>query len=120
GVRALEHLCEISADLLQRRVDVVERRRVGGRSAQLELRVRLDDLDRLATDRSRCPEQRDAFHQASVGSWCSWLMKAVGDDEEVRSGSGEEETVDPVEHPPVAAEEPSRVLDLEIALQRRL
>jgi hypothetical protein len=27
----------------------------------------LYDLDRLATDRPRCPEQRDALHGASVG-----------------------------------------------------
>jgi 1-deoxy-D-xylulose 5-phosphate reductoisomerase len=29
---------------------------------ELELRMRLDDLDRLAADRPRRAEQRDAFH----------------------------------------------------------
>ena len=71
GLRALEQLGQVAADLLQRRVDVVERRRAGGGGAELELRVRLDDLDRLAADRAGGPEQRDAFHRLSVGQSAS-------------------------------------------------
>ena len=68
GPGALEEVGQIAADLLQRRVDVVERRRSGRRRAELELRVRPHDLDRLTPDRPRCPEQRDALHVVSVGS----------------------------------------------------
>ena len=66
GLSAFEEIGQIASDLLQRRVDVVERRRAGGGCAQLEVRMSLHDLDRLATDRPRCPEQRDALHRASV------------------------------------------------------
>ena len=67
GLRAVEQLGEVAADLLERRVDAVERRRAGRCGAELELRVRLDDLDRLAADRAGGTEQRDAFHGFSVG-----------------------------------------------------
>src|SRR5206468_6161118 len=53
GLRPLEQLRQVTADLLERGVDVVERRRAGRGRAELELRVRLDDLDRLAPDRAR-------------------------------------------------------------------
>jgi hypothetical protein len=52
-LRALEEFGEVAANLLQRRVDVVERRRAGRRRAELERRMRLDDLDRLTPDRPR-------------------------------------------------------------------
>ena len=121
GLRALEQLGQVAADLLQRRVDVVERRRAGRRGAELELRMRLDDLDRLAADRSRGAEQRDALHPRKCReSGTPALVEAVGDDEEVRSRRREEQPVDPVEHAAVPAEKPSRVLHLEVALQRRL
>ena len=68
GLRPLEQLGEVAADLLERRVDVVERRRAGRDGAELELRVRLDDLDRLAADRAGGAEEGDAFHGSSVGS----------------------------------------------------
>ena len=66
GLRALEQVGQVAADLLQRRIDVVERRGAGRRCAELEVRMRLDDLDCLATDRARCSEQRDPFHGLSV------------------------------------------------------
>ena len=66
---ALEEIGQVSADHLQWRVYVVQRRRPGGGCAQLELGVRLDDLDRLAADRPRRPEQRDPLHPVSVGSY---------------------------------------------------
>jgi len=66
GMRAVEQLGQVASYLLQGGVDVVERRRAGGRGAELELRVRLHDLDRLATDRARCSEQRDPLHGLSV------------------------------------------------------
>ena len=68
GLGAVEQLGEIAADLLQRRVDVVERRRAGRSGAELELGVRLDDLDRLAADRPGRAEQRDPLHALSVGT----------------------------------------------------
>ena len=67
GLRALQQAGQIAADLLQRCIDVVERRRAGGRGAKLELGMRLDDFDRLATDRPGGPEQRNALHPPSVG-----------------------------------------------------
>ena len=66
GLGAFEELCEVTPNLFQRRVDMVEGRRARRGRAELELRMPLDDLDRLATDRPRCPEQRDALHRASV------------------------------------------------------
>ena len=66
GLGAVEELGEIAADLLQRRVDVVERRRAGRGGAELELGVRLDDLDRLPADRAGCAEESDPFIGASV------------------------------------------------------
>ena len=56
----------VDAPLKQVGGDVVEWRRAGCRGAELEVRVRLDDLDRLAADRPRRPEQRDALHVLSV------------------------------------------------------
>ena len=64
----LEQLGEIAADLLQRGVDVVERRRAGGHGAERELRVRCDDLDRLTPDRAGGAEEGDALHAISVGT----------------------------------------------------
>ena len=52
GSRALEQLGQVAADLLQRRVDVVERRRAGGGGAELELRD--------APRRSRSPGGRSS------------------------------------------------------------
>ena len=66
GLGAVEELGEIAADLLQRRVDVVERRRAGRSRAQLELGMRLDDLDRLAADRAGRAEESDALHAREV------------------------------------------------------
>ena len=51
-LRALEQLGQVASDLLQRRVDVVERRRAGGRGAELELRD--------APRRSRSPGGRSS------------------------------------------------------------
>ena len=62
-LRALEQLGQVAADLLERRVDVVERRRAGRGRAQLEPGMRLDDLDRLAADRAGGSEQGDPFHE---------------------------------------------------------
>ena len=73
GLRALEQLGQVASDLLQRRVDVVERRRAGGHGAELELGMRLDDLDRLAADRAGGAEERDALHPPSVGSSATQL-----------------------------------------------
>ncbi len=75
GLGAVEELGQIAADLLERRVDVVERRRAGGGGAELELGMRLDDLDRLAADRAGCAEQRDALHRISVGSRVSGMVQ---------------------------------------------
>ena len=52
GLRALEQLGQVAADLLQRRVDVVERRRAGRDGAELELGVRVR--------RSRSPGARSS------------------------------------------------------------
>src|SRR5207302_6569448 len=62
GPGALEQLREVTTDLLEGRVDVVERRRAGSDRAQLEAGMRFDDLDRLAADRPRRAEERDPFH----------------------------------------------------------
>ena len=49
-------------------LDAVERRELGERlcarhqRAELELRVSLDDLDRLAADRAGCTEEGDTLH----------------------------------------------------------
>src|SRR5581483_1248990 len=67
---AFEQLREVAADLLQRRVHVVERRRAGRRGAELERRMRLDDLDRLAPDRAGGAEEGDALHYGQCTSGC--------------------------------------------------
>src|SRR4051812_11544451 len=74
GLRALEQRDEVAADLLQRRVDVVERRRAACGRAELEPWMRLDDLDRLAADRARGAEEGDPFHRSSLGpdSQATW------------------------------------------------
>jgi hypothetical protein len=66
-LRALEEFRQVAADRLQRRVDVVERCGSRGGGAELEFRMSLDDLDRLAADRPRRTEQRDTLHPLSVG-----------------------------------------------------
>src|SRR5579859_2654925 len=77
--------------------------------------------------RSRSPGDRSnplprAARRASSGQCKEAVLsvEAVCDDEEVRGGCCEEQRVDAIEHSAVAAEEPSGVLHLEIALQRRL
>src|SRR5947208_1050235 len=64
----LEQLGELAANLLERRVDAVERRRAGCNRAKLELGMRFHDLDRLPADRARGAEEGDPFHGSSVGS----------------------------------------------------
>ncbi len=68
--RGLEQLREVAADLRVRdgllRGERGEVGRPGGKSAQLELRVPLHDLDRLPANRAGGAEQRDSFHGHSV------------------------------------------------------
>ena len=68
GLSALEQLGQVASDRFQRRVDVVERGRARCGGAELELGMRLDDLDRLAADRAGCAKERDALHPPSVGA----------------------------------------------------
>src|SRR5262249_45368701 len=60
GLGALEQLGEVAPDLGQRSIDVVERRGARRGRGELEVGMRLDDLDRLAADRAGGSEQRDA------------------------------------------------------------
>src|SRR5205823_7706973 len=66
GLRLFQQLGEVAAHLLQRRVDVVERRRAGCSRTELARGMRLDDLDRLAADRPGCTQEGDPSH----GSQC--------------------------------------------------
>ena len=68
GFSAVEKLGEVAADLLERSVDVIERRRAGRDGAELELGVRRDDLDRLTPDRPLAPRRATRFIRASVGT----------------------------------------------------
>ena len=67
GLAAVEQLGEVAAHLRVLGRDAVERRRAGGRGAQLEVGVRLDDLDRLAPDRAGGAEEGNPLHGVSVG-----------------------------------------------------
>src|SRR5256714_586201 len=65
GRGALEQLGEVAADLRERRepVDRLRPRRGGD---ELELRMGLDDLERLPADRAGGPEERDPSHSVEV------------------------------------------------------
>src|SRR6266576_256220 len=63
----LEQLGEIATGLRQRG-QPVDRLEARGCSAELELRTRVDDLQRLAPDRACGAEKRDPLHPGSVGS----------------------------------------------------
>ena len=62
----LEHLGRIAADLSHRR-EAVDRRRARGRGDQLEIRIRRDDLERLASDRAA--SRREPLSAASPGQF---------------------------------------------------
>ena len=62
---ALEQLGQVAADLRQRR-EPVDRLRARGGGDELELGVRVDDLERLAADRAGGAEEGDAFHLLEV------------------------------------------------------
>ena len=64
-LRALQELREIAADLRQRS-EAVDRLRAGRGGRELELRVVLDDLQGLASDRPRDAEHRNTLHLLSV------------------------------------------------------
>ena len=63
--RALEQLRQVSADLCQRR-EPVDRPCPGRGRNELELRMRVDDLERLPSDRAGGAEKGDPFHRLSV------------------------------------------------------
>ena len=65
GLRALEQLGRVAADLRQRRKAIERRRARGGRN-ELERRVAGDHLDRLPADRPGGTEERDPRHGNSV------------------------------------------------------
>ena len=69
-LRGVEQLRQVAADLRVRdavlRGERAEIGRARGKSAELELGVPLDDLDRLPADRAGGAEQRDSFHGDSV------------------------------------------------------
>ena len=65
---ALEQLSQIPAHLSQG-CQPVDRLGTGRGRAKLEFGVGLDDLERLAADRSSGAEQRNSLHPGSVGSW---------------------------------------------------
>ena len=71
GLRPLEQLGQVAADLRERR-KIVDRLRAGRGGDELQLGMRLDDFQRLPPDRAGGPEQRYAFHPVSLGN-------AVGD-----------------------------------------
>jgi hypothetical protein len=81
GLGAVEQLGEVASDLHV--LDAVlgcerlERRRAGRERAELELRVPLDDLDRLAADRARRAEEGDTPHGLSVGTACQYPNAAT-------------------------------------------
>src|SRR5581483_9351667 len=77
GLCALEELGEVAADLFQRRVDVVERRRARRCGAELQLGMRLDDLDRLATDRARGAQQRNPLHISTLAASAAYSRAGV-------------------------------------------
>ncbi len=129
----LEQLDRVAADLdvldAVLRREVVERRRARLERTELELGVRGDDLDRLTADRARGAEQRDASHGCEgclrrLMRPCQGTLRRCryvrASRAHVRGGSGPEERVHPVEHAAVAREEPARVLDPEVALDRGL
>ena len=62
---AVEQLGQVAADLRQRR-EPVDRLRARGRRHQLELRLRLDDLERLAADGAGGPQEGDPRHLLEV------------------------------------------------------
>ena len=62
---AVEQLGEVAADLCQRREPVDRLRARGGRH-QLELGVRADELERLAADGARGPQEGDCSHLLEV------------------------------------------------------
>ena len=66
GLGALEELGEVAADLRERR-EAVDRLRAGRGGDELEARVPLDDLERLAADRARRAQDRDPLHRLSLG-----------------------------------------------------
>jgi hypothetical protein len=65
--RALEQLRQVSADLRQRRKPV-NRLRSGRGGDELEVRIRGDDVERLAPDGAGHAQDDDSPHLASVGS----------------------------------------------------
>ena len=74
---ALEQLGRVATDLRVRR-ETVDRRRAGGSRDELEARIRVDHLDRLAADRAGGPEEGDARHADSVPTGVSHRRAAAG------------------------------------------
>ena len=65
GLRAVEQLGEVAADLGQR-CQPVERLRARGGRHELELRLGGDDLERLAADGAGGPQEGDSRHLLKV------------------------------------------------------
>ena len=61
-----EQLSDEVAARLRQRGEAVDRLRAGGGRDELELRVRVDYLERLAADRSRRAEECDSLHAAPI------------------------------------------------------
>ena len=81
----------------------------GGQGDDREgIRVRGQDLDRLAADRSGRPEERDA--SARLARLPRRRSDEEGEDIQGHDRCGEEERVDAVEHPAVARDQRPRVL----------
>ena len=64
GLGALQQLGQVAADLGQRR-EPVDRRRAGRGGDELEVGMRVDDLDRLAADRAGGADEGDPSHTLS-------------------------------------------------------
>ncbi len=110
GLRALEQLGRVAADLRQRR-EPVDRRRAAGRGDELERRVRARSP---RSPGGRSSRWRRAGRSASPREVCRPRLPATRgcpallaktEDREVRGRGGEQERVEAVEHAAVAAEQ---------------
>ena len=77
GSAALEQLGQVAADLRAAARSAVDRLRAGRGGDELELGMRLDDLDRLAADRAGRAEQRDRVSPRSSLGGLSAAPKAT-------------------------------------------
>ena len=89
----LEQLDEVAADLGQRR-EPVDRLRARGRSDELELRVRVDDLERLPADRAGGAQEGDPLHWPSsvAAGGLSVRCRRASEDVEASATDGEQES----------------------------